>query len=134
MHITNTSSPSRTAAPTTPATTAPVKTPVLVPSGVVCRVGVGLSVVVESVMLGVGGRLEVGIGVSVGVRMVVVEIWVKVGVGTGEGVEVRVGVCVGAEAGGGVGVGVLVVKMDVALGADVEGLMSVASVLDASRK
>lgn len=70
MHITNISSPSRTAAPTTPATTAPVRTPLL--SGVVCMVGVGPSVVVELVMLGVGVRLEVGIGVSVGVKIMLV--------------------------------------------------------------
>ena len=35
MHITSTSSPNRTAAPTTPATTAPMRTPVLSGVGVV---------------------------------------------------------------------------------------------------
>ena len=46
MHITNTSSPSRTAAPTTPPTTAPMRTPVLV-----IGMGVGVIVLPETVLL-----------------------------------------------------------------------------------
>ena len=51
MHITNTSSPNKTAAPTTPATTAPVGTPVL--SGVAPG-GMGLVVLITATGLVLG--------------------------------------------------------------------------------
>ena len=71
IHITNTSSPNRTAPPTTPAITALVEIPVL--SGVVLRVEVGLVVLPIVSSVSVWALVSVGTSVSVGASVSVVE-------------------------------------------------------------
>ena len=71
IHVTNTSSPNRAAAPTAPAITALVEIPVL--SGVVLRVEVGLVVLPIVSSVSVWALVSVRTSVSVGASVSVVE-------------------------------------------------------------
>ena len=73
MHITNTSSPSRTAPPTIPTITAPVKIPVRTP--VLSEVEVVLSVVLLVSVVTTGLVVTAGVAVAAGLAMIGVVTW-----------------------------------------------------------